>query len=109
MHHIMMLLFLSKPAKNGERPYNLQCIAEASADNFCSVFNSSSVVIPDNTHITFSDFLNVPSISGRDVTQAIRHLNALKCIGPDEIPSFIINGCSEMSTPYLCNMLNIIF
>jgi hypothetical protein len=35
----------------------------------------------------------VPSISDSDVKQAILRLSPSKCVGPDDIPSFIINGC----------------
>jgi hypothetical protein len=59
------------------------------------------VVILNNARFTFSDFLNVPSISDADVKQAIRRLSPSKCVGPDEISSFIIKGCSETFAPLL--------
>jgi hypothetical protein len=85
-----------------------QCIAEAFADHFSSIFNSSSfVVIPNNACFTFYDFLNIPSISDSDVKQAIRRLSLSKYVGPDEIPSFIIKVCSDIFTPFLYHIRNI--
>jgi hypothetical protein len=72
------------------------CIAEAFAGHFSSIFNSSSsVVIPNNASFILSNFLNVPSISDSDVKKAIRRLSSSKSVGPDEILSFIIKGCSH--------------
>jgi hypothetical protein len=70
-----------------------QCTAEEFAYRFCSVFNSSSVIIPDNTHFTLAGFFNLPSISKSYVKQAIRRLTSSKYVGPDEIPSFINVDC----------------
>jgi hypothetical protein len=75
-------------------------------DHFSSIFNSLSfVVIPNNAHFTFSTFSNVPSISDSDIEEAIQHLSPLRCVSPDEIPSFIIKGCSEI----FCHFLSHIF
>jgi hypothetical protein len=68
-----------------------QCIVEAFADHFSPIFNApSSVVIPNNTHFTFSNFLNISSISDSDVMLASRCLNQTKCVDPDEILSYTI-------------------
>jgi hypothetical protein len=67
------------------------CIAEAFADHFSPIFNSPSfVVIPNNAHFTFFNFLNISSISDSDVMLAIRCLSQTKRVDPDEILSSII-------------------
>jgi hypothetical protein len=86
-----------------------QCIAEAFADYFSTIFNSPpSVVIPNNAQFLTSDFLNVPPISDSDVKKAIRHLSSSKSVGTDEIPTFIIKGCSEIFAPLLRHIFNIV-
>jgi hypothetical protein len=62
--------------------------------------------MPNNAPFTFSDFLNVPSISDAEVKQAIRRLSLSKCVGPDEIPSFIIKGYSEIFASLLSHIFN---
>jgi hypothetical protein len=69
-------------------------IPEGIADYFSSIFNyPSSVVFPNNVHFYY--FVNVPSISDSDVKQAIRRLSSSKCVGSEEIPSFMITDSSE--------------
>jgi hypothetical protein len=103
------MLMLSTHLKLGENIITQpQCIVEAFADNFPSIFNCpSSAVSPNYARFTFSDFLNVPPISDSDVKQAIRRLGPSKCVGPDEIPSFIIKGCSEIFASLLSHVFNI--
>jgi hypothetical protein len=85
-----------------------QFIAEAFAEHISSIFNSSSSFnILNKSLSTFSDFLNIPYISDLDVKQAISHLHLAKCIGPDEVPNFIIKGCSEIFTPLLSCIFNL--
>jgi hypothetical protein len=75
----------------------LQLIADVSAVHVSSVFkSSSSVLIPNSSDCLSSDFLNIPYISDSDVQRAISRLRSTKCVGPDEIPNFIIKGCSEV-------------
>jgi hypothetical protein len=84
-----------------------QCIFEAFADHFSTIFNSpSSVIILNNAQSFTSNFLNAPPISDSDVKKAIRHLSSLKSVGEDEIPSFIIEGCSESFAPLLRHIFN---
>jgi hypothetical protein len=54
-----------------------------------------------------SDSLNIPYISDSDVKRAISRLRSTKCVGPDEIPNFIIKGCSDIFTPLLRHILNL--
>jgi hypothetical protein len=83
-------------------------IADAFADHFSSIFNSSSSVhAPNNSDFTSSDFLNIPYISDSDVEIAISRLRLTKCVGPDEIPNFIIKDCSEIFTPLLRRIFNL--
>jgi hypothetical protein len=85
-----------------------QCIADEFADHFAALFKtSSSVDILNNLHFILSDFLNVPSISNSDVKKAIRCLILSKCVGPDEISSSIIKGCSDIFAPVLRHIFNI--
>jgi hypothetical protein len=79
-------------------------MTEAFADHFCFVFNSSSSVNTlNNSDYTSSDFFNIPYNSDTDIKQAISHLHSTKCIRPDEIPNFIVKGCSEI----LCHIFNL--
>jgi hypothetical protein len=85
-----------------------QLIADVSADHFFSIFNwSSSVHAPNNSDCVSSDFLNTPRISDSDVERAISRLRSMKCVGPDEIPNFIMKGCSEILTPLLRHIFNL--
>jgi hypothetical protein len=75
-----------------------QLIAEAFADHIRSTFNSSSAtqVHYNPVETTTSDLLNVPFVFDSDVRRTIRCLKSTKSVGPDDIPSFIIKGCSEI-------------
>jgi len=86
-----------------------QLIAEAFADHFRSIFNSSSAtqVHYNPVETTSSDFLNVPFVFDSDVRRAIRRLKSTKSVGPDDIPSFIIKGCSEIFVPVLKHIFNL--
>jgi hypothetical protein len=56
-------------------------------------------------------YLTLPyllSISDSDVKQAIRRLGPSKFVGADEIPSFIIKGCSGIFASLLSHIFNII-
>jgi hypothetical protein len=83
-------------------------IADVSADQFSSSFNSSSSVhVPSNSDCISSDFPNITYVSDSDVEQAVSHLRTTKCVRPDEIPNFIIKGCSEIITPLLSRIFNL--
>jgi hypothetical protein len=74
-----------------------QSIAEAFADRFSSVFDSSyRPKAPYYFDHTCSDLLNVPYVCDSVVKCAISHLRSTKSVGPDEIPNFIIKGCSDI-------------
>jgi hypothetical protein len=45
--------------------------------------------------------MNIPYISDSDVKRSISHLRLAKCVGPDEIPNFIIKYCSEILLFYV--------
>jgi hypothetical protein len=78
------------------------------ADHFSSSSNSpSSVVIPNNAWFNFFNLLNYLSIFDSDVKQTIRRLGPSKCVCPDEIPSFIIESCSEIFALILRRIFNI--
>jgi hypothetical protein len=89
-----------------------QCIVEAFADHFPSIlFPPCSVVIPINARFSFSDSLNVPSISDYAyvVEQTIRSLSPSMCVSPDKILSSIVKGCSEICSLLLSHIFNISF
>jgi hypothetical protein len=70
-----------------------QFIAEAFADHFSFIFNSSSFVNTLNSSdCNSSDSLNIPYISDSDIKRAIIRLRLTKCIRSDEIPNLIIKG-----------------
>jgi hypothetical protein len=73
------------------------------ADHFLSIFNSSSAtqIHCNPVETTSSDFLNVPFIFDADVRRTIRRLKSTKSVAPDDIPSFIIKGCSQIFVPVL--------
>jgi hypothetical protein len=84
-----------------------QFIAEAFADHFSSIFNlSSSVNTLNNCDCTSLDSLNIPYISDSDIKQVISLLHSMKCVGPDEIPNFIIKR-SNIFTPLLRHIFNL--
>jgi hypothetical protein len=56
---------------------------------------------------TTSSDLNVPFVSDSDVRRTIRRLKSTKSVGPDDIPSFIIKGCSEIFVPVLKHTFNL--
>lgn len=54
----------------------------------------------------FSDHLNIPLISNTDVLLSIRKLKPSMSLGPDNIPAFIVKGCSNVLAPVLCSLFN---
>jgi hypothetical protein len=89
-----------------------QSIAETFANHFRSIFYDSQCgnpcsISPNSSDFTSSDVLNIPHISLTDVTRAISRLRSAKCVGTDEIPNFIIKGCSEIFTPLLHHIFNL--
>jgi hypothetical protein len=86
-----------------------QLIAEAFADHFRSIFNSLSAMQDycKPVETTSSDFLNVPFVLDSDVRRAFRRLKSTKSVGPDDIPCFIIKGCSELFAPVLKHIFNL--
>jgi hypothetical protein len=89
-----------------------QCIVEAFADHFPSILNPScSVVIPINVRFSFSDSLNVPSISDYVyvIEQTIRSLSPSMCVSPDKILSSIVKSCSEICSLLLSHIFSIRF
>jgi hypothetical protein len=86
-----------------------QLTEEAFADHFQSIFNSSSAtqVYSNPMDKTSSYFLKVSFVFDSDVRWAIRRLKSTKSVGPDDICSFIIKGCSEIFVPVLKHMFNL--
>jgi hypothetical protein len=61
----------------------------------------------NSVETTSSDFLNVPVVFDSDVKRAIQCLKSTKSVGPDDILSFIIKGCSEIFVPVLKHVFNL--
>jgi hypothetical protein len=81
-------------------------IAEAFSKHFRSV-NSSSCpgTFPFINQST--DVLSLAHISNLDVHNAINRRRPTKSVGLDGIPSFVINGCSEIFVPLLKFIFNL--
>jgi hypothetical protein len=52
-------------------------------------------------------FFNTPYISDSDFKRAISCLRSTKCVGPDEIPNFIIKDCSNIFIPLLRHIFSL--
>jgi hypothetical protein len=56
----------------------------------------------------FPQFLStLAPISELDICKALRSLRPSKSAGLDDIPSFVINGCSEIFAPVLKHIFNL--
>jgi hypothetical protein len=54
-----------------------------------------------------SEFVSLAPISDADVCKAIRRLKPSKSVGLDDIPGFIIKGCSSIFIPILRHIFNL--
>jgi hypothetical protein len=54
-----------------------------------------------------SEFLLLAPIFQLDICKALRRLSPSKSVGLDDIPSFVIKGCSEIFVPVLKNIFNL--
>jgi hypothetical protein len=73
-------------------------VADAFAKHLQSVYNTPCTgVFPSLSQS--SEFLSSAPISELDICKALRRLRPSKSVGLDDIPSFVIKGCSEISVP----------
>jgi hypothetical protein len=54
-----------------------------------------------------SELLSLASISDLDVCKAIKRLEPSKSVGLDDIPGFVIKGCSAIFIPILRHIFNL--
>jgi hypothetical protein len=81
-------------------------VADAFAKHFQSVYNTPCTgVFPSPSQ--FSECLSLAPISELDICKALRRLRPSKSVGLDDIPSFVIKGCSEIFLPVLKHIFNL--
>jgi hypothetical protein len=80
------------------------------ADEFCKHFQSvynhpCPVVFPAN--LSSSELLTLAPVSHSDIIKAINRLKPSKAVGLDDIPRFVIKGCSDVFVPVLKHNFNL--
>jgi hypothetical protein len=68
--------------------------------HFQSLYNNSCSHAP-STILSSFDFLTLAPISDSDVFRAFKRLRPSKSVGVDDIPGFIIKGCTDIFVPIL--------
>jgi hypothetical protein len=80
-------------------------VAEVFAKHFGIVYNNSHLGNFPSLLQT-SECFSLPPISNSDVCKALKCLQPSKSVGLDDIPVFVINGCSEIFMPVLKFIFN---
>jgi hypothetical protein len=81
-------------------------VADEFAKHFQSVYsNPCPIVFP--TLLPSSECLPLASVSDSDVKNAIKRLRPSKSVGIDDIPGFIIKGCTDIFVPVLKHIFNL--
>jgi hypothetical protein len=81
-------------------------VANAFAKHFQSVYNNHCPV--DITPLSqSSEFVSLDPISDADVCKAIKRLKPSKSVAFDDIPGFVMKGCSVIFVPILRHVFNI--
>jgi hypothetical protein len=70
------------------------------------VYNNPCPVV-FSTILSSSEFLTSASVSDSDVIKAIKRLRPSKSAGLDDIPGFIIKGCTDIFVPILKHIFNL--
>jgi hypothetical protein len=79
---------------DGKNLFKPQEVADEFLKHFQSVYNNPSpVVFP--TLLSPSEYLPLSSVSDSDVIKAIKRLRPSKYVRVDDIPGFIIKGCTD--------------
>jgi hypothetical protein len=60
--------------------------------NFQNIFKQYTTILV----LLSSEFLPLASVSNSDVYKAIKRLRPSKSVGVDDIPGFIIKGCTDI-------------
>jgi hypothetical protein len=85
---------------NGKHLIQPNDVADEFSKHFQSVYNSPCpVVFP--TLLSSLEFLTLAPVSDSDVIKAIMRLRPSKSVGLDDIPGFIIKGCTDIVVPIL--------
>jgi hypothetical protein len=91
---------------NGSHLVQPNAVADAFARHFQSVYNNNCPT--DFSPLAqSSEFLSLAPISDADVCKAIKRLKSSKSVGLDDIPGFIIKGCSDIFIPILRHIFNL--
>jgi hypothetical protein len=81
-------------------------VADEFSKRFQSVYNNPCpAVFP--TLLSSSEFLTLASVSDSDVIKAIKRLRPSESVGLDDIPGFIIQGCTDIFVPILKHIFNL--
>lgn len=79
-------------------------IVEIFTKHFLSAYSSSRDSGFPLRLAQIGDVIHTPNITVEDVTAAIRSLPSKKSSGHDNIPCFIVKGCSAIFAPLLCHI-----
>jgi hypothetical protein len=81
-------------------------VADAFAIHFHFIYNNPSPgIVPSLS--SSSEFLSISRISDSDIFKAHKRLKPSKSVGINNIPSFVIRGCSGMLVPVLKHIFNL--
>jgi hypothetical protein len=81
-------------------------VSDAFTKHFQTVYNTPCTgVFP--SLLQYSEFLSLAPISELDICRALRCLRPSKSVGLDDIPSFVMKGCSEIFVPVLKDIFNL--
>jgi hypothetical protein len=76
-------------------------VADEFSKHFQSVYNNPGPIVFPTT-LSSSEFLPLASVSDSDIIKAIKRLRPSKSVGVDDIPGFIIKGCTQGRRVYGC-------
>jgi hypothetical protein len=91
---------------DGKHIINPDDVAEEFANHFQSVYNGHCPTALPVLH-QYPEVLPLASVSDSDVIKAIRRLRPTKSAGLDDIPGFIIKGCTDILVPILRHIFNL--
>jgi hypothetical protein len=81
-------------------------VAYESSKHFQSVYNNHCFQVP-STISSSSDLLTLAPVSDSGVFKALKRLRPSKSTGVDDIPGFIIKGCTDIFVPLLKHIFNL--
>ncbi|PNF20040.1 hypothetical protein B7P43_G05817 [Cryptotermes secundus] len=81
-------------------------IADEFSKHFQTVYHNPGPIVFPNL-LSSSEFLPLASVSDSDVIKAIKRLRPSKSVGVDDIPGFIIKGCTDIFVPILKHIFNL--